>query len=124
MLDDLAITYLMHLPQLEYTSEAQLFYAFEQAWWHYGDQYQKHDESLRGYKTLAQFISVMVERVPGLQALRPRLTVSPANCSCRACTRSVPQGMHWWLDVTDPDGVLQIAMQWLGCGHSWVRHRM
>ena len=62
MLDDLAITYLMHLPQLEYTSEAQLFYAFEQAWWHYGDQYQKHDESLRGYKTLAQFISVMVER--------------------------------------------------------------
>lgn len=79
MLDDLAITYLMHLPQLEYTSEAQLFYAFEQAWWHYCDRYQKLHSGLRDFGSLAQFITVMVQRVPGLKPLKPRLQ---ARTSC------------------------------------------
>lgn len=74
-LDDLAVTYLMHLPTQEYASEAQLFYAFEQAWWHYCDQYQRHSQNLRGFKTLSQFVSAMVVRVPGLQHLKPRLSV-------------------------------------------------
>jgi hypothetical protein len=81
VLDDLAITYLTHLPRLEYTSEVQLFYAFEQAWWHYCDQYQKHNTSLRGFKTLGHFIAVMVERVPGLHELKPRLQVRNDCCN-------------------------------------------
>lgn len=74
-LDDLAVTYLMHLPTQEYTAEAQLIYAFEQAWWHYCDQHQRQSESLRGFKSLAQFVAAMIERVPALRPLKPRLPV-------------------------------------------------
>lgn len=89
ILDDLAVTYLLHLPSLEYTSHAQLFYAFEQAWWHYGDQHQKQNASLRGFKTLAQFAAAVVERTPSLHTLKPKLQ---ARCCCLRCIRLL---QHW-----------------------------
>lgn len=83
-LDDLAVTYLMHLPTQEYTAEAQLFYAFEQAWWHYCDQHQRQSESLRGFKTLVQFVEAMIKRVPALRHLKPRLPVRPLQRTTRS----------------------------------------
>jgi Dcp2, box A domain len=64
LLDELAIKYLLNLPEEEYSNEVQLCYAFQVAHWEYLDA--PETEHLHHKLTFSNFVVSILDRIPEL----------------------------------------------------------
>jgi hypothetical protein len=64
LLDELAIRYLLNLPEEEYSNEVQLCYAFQVAHWEYLDA--PETEHLQWKLSFSNFVISLLDRTPEL----------------------------------------------------------